>query len=196
MSATTGEVPPAPAGEKELTTLRDVYDALVGRTKMRAEIIDGRLIVSPLGTPEHQVMIGKLVLALGARASERGWVIVPGLSICMDGSRDPYEPDFALYPPDAPRWGAREVYASGLIMVAETVSASSTHDDREHKPGIYATARIPIYLLIDPIAEPAQVTVFSEPKDGRYTISTSVDLGKEIHLPDPVDFLLDTAVFL
>ncbi|MFD2349049.1 hypothetical protein ACFSTC_06100 [Nonomuraea ferruginea] len=51
-------------------------------------------------------------------------------------------------------------------------------------------------MLVDPVSEPARVTVFSEPKDGRYTIATTVDLGKEIHLPDPVDFLLDTAVFL
>lgn len=196
VSATTGEVPPAPAGENELTTLRDVYDALVGRTKMRAEIIDGRLIVSPLGTFEHQDMATTLAVVLRPHVGARGWKAVAGLGICADGTRDPYEPDVAVCPPDAPRWGDREVYASGLVMAAEVVSASSVRDDREHKPGIYATARIPIYLLIDPIAAPAQVTVFSEPKDGRYTISTSVDLGKEIHLPDPVDFLLDTAVFL
>ncbi|MCG5221056.1 Uma2 family endonuclease [Streptosporangium sp. KLBMP 9127] len=195
-SAPTAEPTPSPQGEQELTTLREIYDSLVGRTKLRAEIINGRLIVSPVGTPEHQRAAARLLRTLYDHVERRGWDAFAGLDVCMDGSRDPYEPDLVVAPPDAPRWGGRELFVSGLIMVAEVVSESSVRDDREEKPGIYATGRIPVFLVVDPIADPASVTVYSAPKDGQYTTSTTVTMGKEIHLPDPIDFTLDTAVFL
>lgn len=195
-SATTAETVPPSRGEQELTTLREVYDSLVGRTRLRAEIINGRLIVSPLGTPDHQRIAGRLYAGLLPLALDRGWDAYPGLGICADGSRDPYEPDFAMCPPDAPRWGGRELFASGMIMVGEIVSAGSTDTDRVDKPAVYAAASIPVFLLVDPITEPATITVYSEPADGVYTASSTVSIGKEIHLPDPVDFTLDTSVFL
>ncbi|MEU7002101.1 Uma2 family endonuclease [Nonomuraea sp. NPDC046570] len=195
-SATTAETVPPSRGEQELTTLREVYDSLVGRTRLRAEIINGRLIVSPLGTPEHQDMACTLYFVLRPHAMDNGWKAYAGLDICADGSRDPYAPDFAMCPPDAPRWGDREIYASGLVMVGEVVSKGSADTDRDEKPRVYARAGIPVFLLIDPIAEPATVTVYSEPADDVYAASSTVSIGKEIHLPDPVDFTLDTSVFL
>ncbi|MFI6597765.1 Uma2 family endonuclease [Nonomuraea sp. NPDC050536] len=194
VSATT--TPPADRGEAELTTLRQVYDFLADHTKLRIEIINERLIVSPSPTPLHQRVSGHLYAKLLPIATEHGWVAYPGVSICLDGTREPYEPDLVIAPPDAPTWGEREIFASGVIMVGEIVSRSSMADDRTHKPDIYASARIPIYLLVDPIADPQAVTVFSEPKEGQYTVSTTVAMGKEIHIPAPVDFLLDTSVFL
>ncbi|WP_084959303.1 Uma2 family endonuclease [Thermoactinospora rubra] len=195
-SSSSVEAPPATQGEEELTTLREIYDELVGRTKLRAEIINGRLIVSPLGTPEHQ----DIALALGAtlrpHAISRGWKAYAGLDIVMDGTREPYAPDFVIAPPDAPRWGVREVFASGVIMVGEVVSDGSQTQDREEKRIAYAVARIPLYLLVDPIAAPPTVTIFSDPKDGAYTTSTAVTMGKPLHIPDPVDFSLDTSIFL
>lgn len=99
-------------------------------------------------------------------------------------------------PKDAPRWGGREVFTDGLIMVGEVVSPGSTDIDRDKKPGIYADGGVPILLLVDPLADPATVTVFSEPKNGRYARSASVELGEKLHLPEPVDFVFDTAALL
>lgn len=193
---TTPPAPIAARGGEELMTLRQIYDSLVGRTKLRAEIINERLIVSPLASPEHQAMAGKLYFALYPHAVTMGWEAYPAVDICADGTRDPYSPDFGMCPSNAPRWGGREIFASGMIMVGEIVSKGSVTEDRIDKPGVYATTRIPIYLLVDPIADPQTVTVFSDPKEGQYTVSTTVAMGKEIHIPAPVDFLLDTSVFL
>jgi Uma2 family endonuclease len=180
----------------DLRTLREVYDHLVGRTKLRAEIIDGRLIVSPLGTPQHQKIAGRLHHAMFDHVEERGWDAFPGLDVCMDGSRDPYQPDYVVAPPDAPRWGDRELFLSGLIMVGEVVSKSSVEIDWDDKPGIYATGGVPVYLIIDPVSGPGTVTVFSEPKEGQYNVSATVTMGGTIYIPDPVDFSLDTSLFL
>ncbi|MFI6479641.1 Uma2 family endonuclease [Nonomuraea sp. NPDC050663] len=186
---------PAPQPQPELTTLREVYDALVDRTGLRAEIINGRLIVSPLGTPDHQDHVGALYSALRPNALAKGWKIYPGLDICMDGSRDPYSPDLVIAPPDAPRWGNRELLASGLVMVGEVVSRASTTDDREHKRDAYAKAGIPLYILVDALATPPTVTIFSEPKTDRYTVSALATMGDPLPIPEPVDFTVDTAIF-
>jgi Uma2 family endonuclease len=187
---------PMPGDQTELRTLRDVYDSLVGRTKLRAEIINGRLIVSPIGTPRHQDLAGLLYLSLRWPARERGWKAYQGLDVCMDGSRDPYQPDLVIAPPDAPSWGERELFLSGLVVVGEIVSPSSVLDDWEHKPGVYATGGVPLYIVVDPVAKPATVTVFAEPKEDRYTVSTTVTMGRSIHLPEPLDFTFDTSILL
>lgn len=51
-------------------------------------------------------------------------------------------------------------------------------------------------MLIDPLCDPPSATVFASLKDGRYTSATTVELGEELHIPEPVDFTLETAVFL
>ncbi|CAM5705359.1 Uma2 family endonuclease OS=Streptomyces alboniger OX=132473 GN=CP975_21930 PE=4 SV=1 [Streptomyces alboniger] len=62
--------------------------------------------------------------------------------------------------------------------------------DRIEKPIGYAEADIPVYLLID--RDDNTVTVFSEPKDGRYQQAPSYPWGATIELPGPVDITLDT----
>ncbi|WP_433373897.1 Uma2 family endonuclease [Streptosporangium sp. CA-115845] len=96
---------------------------------------------------------------------------------------------------DCPHWGARELLSSGLLMVAEIVSPGSVTDDRDRKPGIYASGGVPVMLLIDPVATPATVTVLSDPKEGGYRTSTRVEMGSRLHIPEPVDFTLDTSIF-
>jgi hypothetical protein len=83
-----------------------------------------------------------------------------------------------------------------MIMVGEVVSKSSVEIDWEDKPGIYATGGVPVFLIIDPVSRPGTVTVFSEPKEGQYNVSATVTMGGTIYIPDPVDFSLDTSLFL
>lgn len=185
--------PPPPVEEN----LRALYDHLVPHLgKWRAEIIDGRLVVSPVGGPGNQWKASVLVEAFIALARERGWRVYPGLDVCLPGTREPFEPDFVMAPKDAPRRGEREVFTDGLVMVGEIVSPSSVEDDREKKPRLYARGRVPIMLLVDPVCDPPTVTVFSRLKDGAYAERTEVVMGEKLHVPEPVDVTLDTAIFL
>lgn len=186
------EAPP-PVAEN----LRRLYDHLVPHLgRWRAEVIDGRLVVSPVGSPENQWLAYVLPEAFAVLARERGWRVYPGLDVCLPGSRLPLEPDFAMAPKNAPRWGDREVFTDGLVMVGEIVSPGSADDDRRRKPDLYARGRVPLMLLVDPMAEPPAVTVFSRPVDGRYAERTEVAMGEKLHVPEPVDHTLDTAIFL
>nr|WSY53929.1 Uma2 family endonuclease [Streptomyces sp. NBC_00886] len=80
----------------------------------------------------------------------------------------------------------------GILMAVEITSHDRDTDrrDRIDKPVGYAAADIPVYLLIDRNSD--TVTVFSEPKDGRYQQTASSPWGTPVELPDPLGFTLDT----
>ncbi|MFF5207076.1 Uma2 family endonuclease [Streptosporangium sp. NPDC000396] len=178
-------------------TAREFFEALPPTPGFRAEIIDGNLIVSPVGSPEHSWNATLLSYALLPVVMERNWhAHVGGVNVCIDGPRDSLVPDFTLAPTDCPRWGSLELFSSGLIMVAEVVSPGSVRVDRDDKPRIYAGGGVPIMLLVDPIATPPTVTILSDPEGGAYRDMTQVQMGKPIKIPAPVDVELDTSIFL
>jgi Uma2 family endonuclease len=82
--------------------------------------------------------------------------------------------------------------ADGALMAVEITShdRDTNQRDRIDKPIGYAEADIPVYLLID--RDNNTVTVFSEPKDGRYQQSPSYPWGATVEIPSPVDITLDT----
>ncbi|WP_329090729.1 Uma2 family endonuclease [Streptosporangium sp. NBC_01469] len=188
---------PGTASRRLPHTPRELFDALPSLPGLRAEVIDGRLVVSPLGTPEHARMAMRLFSELRHLIAEGDLNAYTGnVAVRVDGSHDSVVPDFVLAPVDCPRWGARELLSSGLLMVAEIVSPGSAVDDRDRKPAIYASGGVPVMLLIDPVATPATVTVLSDPKEGEYRTSTRVETGSRLHLPEPVGFTLDTSIFV
>ncbi|MEU0769846.1 Uma2 family endonuclease [Streptomyces albogriseolus] len=82
--------------------------------------------------------------------------------------------------------------AEGVLMVVEVTSHDSDTDrrDRVEKPGGYAAAGIPVYLLID--RDDCSVVVFNQPEGGRYQHQEKLPFGASVKLPDPVNVTLDT----
>ncbi|MET9388064.1 Uma2 family endonuclease [Streptomyces sp. NPDC002928] len=80
----------------------------------------------------------------------------------------------------------------GSLMAVEITSHDRDTDQRDRidKPIGYAEADIPVYLLID--RDNTTLTVFSEPKDGRYQQTSSYPWGVTVDLPSPVGITLDT----
>lgn len=191
--------PPTAKPEKPSTrmprTARELFDALPPLPGLRVEVIEGKLIVSPAGSPEHFLRGDELAFVLHRLRKERGWHGGIGPWICIDGPRDLLQPDYVLWSPDCKRWGD-ELLSPGVIMAAEVVSPSSVRTDRKDKRRLYALGRVPVYLLIDPIAESPCVTVHSDFNDGKYRAVNTVSLGKTLHLPEPIDFELDTSIFM
>ncbi|MEU6779560.1 Uma2 family endonuclease [Nonomuraea angiospora] len=177
-------------------TARELFDVLPPLPGFRVEVIEGKLIVSPMGSPEHTWLAADLHDALLPLRRQRGWRGAPGgPGICIEEPRDLLSPDYVLTSPDCPRWG-NELLSSGVIMAAEVVSPSSVRDDREEKVRLYAQGMVQVYLLIDQIAKCPSVTVYSAIEDDVYRTIDSVPMGKELFLPDPINFELHTSIFM
>ncbi|MET8054694.1 Uma2 family endonuclease [Streptosporangium sp. NPDC005286] len=189
--------PAAPEDRPLPRTPREIFESLPPSLCLRAEIIDGNLIVSPSGIPKHGRIAMRLAFALQPILEKNDWESFAGnVDICIEGPRDTLVPDYCLVPVDAPLWGDREILSSGLVLVAEIVSPGSMEMDRATKPRIYAGCGIPIMLIVDPVASPPMVTVLSDPEDGSYRTMTHTEMGKPLRIPSPVDFDLDTSIFL
>jgi hypothetical protein len=55
---------------------------------------------------------------------------------------------------------------------------------------------VPFYLLIDPLADPGSVTLFSDPGDGSYRSCVPAPAGQGLRLPEPFGVSLDTRKLL
>lgn len=119
------------------------------------------------------------------------------VSIALPNSMggDCYVPDLCVYDiaveDNGDEW---KLPAAAFLLVAEVVSRSSQNHDRETKPQGYASGPIPLYLLIDPLR--SEVTLFSDPANGRYQTVRRVDYGGKIPFPAPFDAVLDTSIFV
>jgi Uma2 family endonuclease len=177
-----------------IKAVRELYKTLdVG--KLRTEILDGRLVVSPSPMLLHGIIQYRLMFALGEVAEERGWWLIPHLTVDLAGTGDWVEPDLTVVPigADPERWLHR---ADEVLMVAEITSPANPHDDREVKPRGCGLSGVPVYLLIDPVADPATVTVYGEPGPKGYIRHTTVPIGEKLELPEPIGHTLDTARLL
>ncbi|MFF1694828.1 Uma2 family endonuclease [Streptomyces sp. NPDC058257] len=80
----------------------------------------------------------------------------------------------------------------GVLMAVEITSRDNDTNQRDRidKPIGYGEADIPVYLLID--RDDNTLTVFSDPKDGRYQQAPSYPWGAAVQLPAPVGITLET----
>jgi hypothetical protein len=91
---------------------------------------------------------------------------------------------------DVKREHGWEFHTNLTVHVAEVVSPSSRRRDRVAKPRAYAQGGVPRYLLIDQLADPATVTLFSDPAQTSYGACDRA--GRALRLPEPFGIALDT----
>ncbi|MEV7864736.1 Uma2 family endonuclease [Streptomyces sp. NPDC088124] len=101
-------------------------------------------------------------------------------------------PDGVLAPDDSFVGAGEWADPDRVLMVVEVTSHDHDAVRRDHveKPDGYATARIPVYLLVD--RDACSVTVHAEPENGVYRAVTTRPFGAVVELPDPVGITLET----
>jgi Uma2 family endonuclease len=176
--------------EAELADLERVYASL-DIPGHRIELLDGQVTVSPTASRPHSRIVQRLQEALWARIREHGWEWHANLTLHVAATRERLVPDLWVCPPDAPQFDENEVYGQGALLVAEVVSPASKHRDLVEKARAYAQARVPLYLVVDPCAAPAMLTLFSHPRDDAYRSRAEAVAGQTLMLPDPFGIELD-----
>lgn len=184
------DVPPEPRVIKDLLDLRNRVDT--GRR--RAEIIEGRLIVSPMPVFWHELACVWLDDQFRDASREKGWFIDRAGEIQLPPTSDLIEPDVMILR-DAHEVPTLESTRplNYVLLVAEVVSRSSIREDREVKPRACALAGIPFYVLVDRFTTPMTVSLFGSPGASGYATVSTVQAGEKLHVPAPFDVTLDTA---
>jgi len=176
--------------EPELADLERVYASL-DIPGHRIELLDGQVTVSPTASRPHSRIVQRLQEALWGRIQEHGWELHANLTLHVAATRERLVPDLWICRSDAPQFDENEVYGHGALLVAEVVSSSSRHRDHVEKARAYATAGVPLYLIVDPCAVPATLMLQSDPRRDTYRSLTQADAGKALALPDPFGLELD-----
>jgi Uma2 family endonuclease len=170
-----------------------LYETMDPIEGLRVELLNGRLVMSPPPGVRHNDAVWWLVEALFEVAGRYRWRLLQTTAVHIEATRDRPQPDLVVAPRGAPQYDDHELYAHGVLLVAEVVSPSIRHDDREFKRDAYARGGVPLYLLIDPEEAERSVTLFSDPRPDGYRSRTRVPFGDEITLPEPFQIDLDTS---
>lgn len=162
----------------------------------KVEIIEGIVTVSPPPSNDHNDVADTVQRQLYTVIPE-DWGIYQTLGAAVPSRDSLYIPDLAVVPKAVLRSeGGNFIPAMAAELVVEITSKSNASHDRISKPAGYATAGVPLYLLIDRWAPGGPtVTLYGEPKGDVYRVLHAVKFGEQITLPDPFDLTIDTAAF-
>jgi Uma2 family endonuclease len=185
----------AAAAEAELADLEAVWETL-DLPGHRVELIDGQIVVSPSASVRHSSAVDALIIQLVEVRQRRGWRLHTNLTVHIEATRERLIPDLMIAPPDAPQFGDSELLSHGVLLVAEVVSPSSRRQDREVKLRAYALGMVPLYLLVDKLAEPPAVILHHDPGADGYRTRQRATVGQPLRLPEPFGVALDTAMLL
>ncbi|KUL55190.1 restriction endonuclease [Streptomyces sp. NRRL F-4489] len=161
----------------------------------KVEIIEGIVTVAPPPESDHNDTADELQRLLYT-VIPRDWGIYQTQGLTVPGRQGLYIPDLAVIPKKLlPRPGERRT-ADAAELIAEITSRSTANHDRVEKLHGYADAGVPLYLLLDPwhSGRPT-ATLYGQPAGGLYRVLDTVKYGDPLHLPQPFDVRIDTALF-
>lgn len=184
---------PKPLGEEtDPPTIEEVYENMDPVPGVRVELLDDRIVMSPPPATRHNWVVYRLSRALSDVSDRHGWGLLQTEAIHIPATRERPQPDLVVAPPDAPEYDDHELYGHGVALVAEVVSPRSRGEDFDYKAHLYALGEVPLYLVIDAVADVPTVTLFSDPTEHGYDSSVRIPLGKPLTLPEPFGLTIDT----
>ncbi|QLY32423.1 Uma2 family endonuclease [Nocardia huaxiensis] len=158
---------------------------------VQLEYIDGRLGVKAVPDGDHNRIFIWLLLLLMPLSPRLFLHPNQGLQVGTY-RKGRARPDGVVAPVDAFVGTGEWAVPDPVVMAVEITTRDSDTNarDRVEKPNAYAQCGIPIYLLID--RDAAEVSVFSEPSEGRYEETRRYGFGRPVPLPPPLGLTLDT----
>jgi Uma2 family endonuclease len=150
----------------------------------RLELIEGEIIVTPSPSLMHQIVVHRLDVLLDRAIVETGLGLVIGapFDVYLDEQNVP-QPDLMVV-----LWDREGILGSARLesapsLATEIISPSTATKDRVTKRNLYARHEVPEYWLVDPDAK--TVTIFSDPRDGRYQAEQTVsDVAISATIPE------------
>jgi Uma2 family endonuclease len=171
------------------------WEEMVWPEGSKVEIIEGIITVSPTPAYRHNLIAARLQRRLYSVIPQE-WEIFQTLALAVPSRLGMLVPDLVVAPADHDREEASHIPASLAELVVEVTSKSNARHDRVIKPAAYATAGIPLYLLVDRWAPGGPtVTLYGEPQGDTYRTLHAGKFGDPVELPAPFGLKLDTGEF-
>lgn len=137
----------------------DEVEALEANGLYNVELLNGRLLLTPIGDIEHQHLSGVLYTRLHVGLPD-GLMVLTGVNV-YDGNHVKVIPDVVVIDPEFSVRDGKGVSPDGLILAIEVTSPSNRGTDLVEKRDQYEAWGVP-YLLIDRKFTPHRYTVFGE----------------------------------
>lgn len=182
------ERPCASAPAPSATRLIDVADmaaqALPGH---RVEILGGQLTVNPPADGPHGESLSDLMAPLFTAQLHCGETrVIQGIGIWLpSGPSDHAVPDLAVVDADYRDHLVKfKCYDPAPFRLVVEITSSNWRTDVEEKPGYYASAGVPCYLIGD--RKHGEVILHTEPREGEYRTCSRYKPGETFTLPAEV----------
>ncbi|MFE7597064.1 Uma2 family endonuclease [Streptomyces sp. NPDC057494] len=161
----------------------------------KVEIIEGIITVAPSPANQHNSIAEEIQRRL-YRVIPDEWGIYQTQAVAIPARSGMYIPDLLVAPRAALMGSGHFIPAAEAELVVEITSQSNANHDRIAKAAGYATAGVPLYLLVDRwVPGGPTATLYGEPSGGVYRVLRAIPFGGGLHLPAPFDLTLDTAEF-
>jgi Uma2 family endonuclease len=188
------ERPPAidapPTGSfEEMLRIVEELDTPAG---YKAELIRGKIVVSPWSKLRYKKVMKSLRLQLEPHAPEGHDVDVAPFLFTFPGPERACGPDLHVADESAFDVEGRHADGAALSLVAELTSDSIKDVDWLDKMETYGRI-VPVYLLLD--MRIGEINVLWDPSPKGYRSRTNVHYGRPVRIPAPFDFDLDTSGF-
>jgi len=151
-------------------------DLLALPDDVRAEVIDGEVVVAPSPSPLHQDTVGGILSELRfpfqrGRGGPGGWWLILDVDVAF-GPHEVLRPDIAGWRRErVPALPAERPVKTTPDWVCEALSPGTAARDQGDKRAIYQRSNIPWYWIVDPINRSLQV--YRLTSEG-YLLDTSV----------------------
>lgn len=150
----------------------------------RVEIIDGDLLVSPPRDVTHAFTLTDLTISFchSGLHDEESFVVQNVAVRLPTGTEDYAVPDLSVVDADIEDHVAEgTVYDPVSFRLVLEVTSHNWRNDLKIKPGAYASAEIPVYVVVD--RKHHCVHLFTDPADGGYRSHRSYAPGETVTLP-------------
>ncbi|MFJ6620352.1 Uma2 family endonuclease [Kitasatospora sp. NPDC091335] len=153
----------------------------------RVEIVGSQITVTPPPDIKHGRSLTKLMrLFFAAGLDDDEAEVLQNVGIWLPGGPSDYAvPDLAILDANSDDLLIEyNCYDPAAFRLVAEVTSSNFSDDLKKKPAAYATAGVPVYVIVDRTNQ--RVMVLTDPKDGEYRVHAVHHPGQSFTLPESI----------
>ncbi|MGV9244337.1 Uma2 family endonuclease [Streptomyces sp. NPDC003710] len=147
----------------------------------KTEIVEGAIVVTPQRDTPWEIILD-IVEQLRTKYPRKR--VKSDVRIDFPGHLNGFASDVVALAEDARKDGKGHWRHQDVEFVAEVISRDTARNDYGPKKAAYATAEVPVYLIVDPYTGTWHLHTL--PKDGEYRGKLTLDFGEEIDLTGTV----------